>query len=854
MTLAVSTPTLEVAETTYSEQEVRSACLDYFGDIFSSDVWMNKYALRNPNGQFIEKTPDDTHRRLAKEFARIERKYDDQIDKLDPSQLSEYGQTRKNLTEDDIFNLFKNFDYIMPAGSVMAILGNPNVFASLSNCVVLPKIFDSYGGICYTDQQLAQLYKRRCGCGIDISTLRPKDLKVTNAAGTTTGAVSFMPRFSNTTEEVGQNGRRGALMISIHIKHPDIMDFIKIKGNLEKVTRANISIRITDEFMQAVKDGTKFTHQWPVDSDNPEIVTESDAREVWNEICEHAWEWAEPGIMFWDRHHYYSPSSIYPQYKNVTSNPCSEITMQGGDSCRLVCVNFFSFVDNPFTDNAKIDEDKLYEICYLAQRIGDDLVDLEIEHIDRIIEKVKNDDEPDFIKQVELQTWELLRENGLKGRRTGVGLTGIADMIAALDMRYGSEESLEIVERIMRIKCKAEFDSSIDMSIERGTFDGFDPQVERESDFIKMMAEEIPDTYIRMHLNGRRNVSLSTVAPVGSGSYMTQTSSGCEPVFSLEYTRRRRVNDEDIISDDAVIHEDSDGKWQIYDVIHYKYNLWKEITGCDDESQSPYFGAVANDIDYDSRIKLQSILQKYTTHSISSTINLPKDVPVEQVKDLYMKAWEQGLKGLTVYRDGSRTGILAAKTNKADTDDDIIVETHAPKRPKVLSCDIHYSTIGGEQWIFLVGIYNGRPYEIFGGERSKLTIPMKFKGGWISKDGTDDKGRRIYDLILGNINDPDDQFVYKNIQEHFSSIKGSYTRIVSMILRHGIPMNIVHDQLLKTNDSDMFCFERGISRVLKKYVRDGDTSTTCCPQCNTKSLIYQEGCVVCRSCGFSGCS
>ncbi|HTB07478.1 MAG TPA: adenosylcobalamin-dependent ribonucleoside-diphosphate reductase, partial [Bacteroidia bacterium] len=509
-------------KTQLSYDEIREKCIKYFGgDEMAASTWMNKYALRDKNGNLQESTPDDMHRRMAHEFARKEKEYSE-FATLNGrhNQLSEYGQKRGLLTEEKIFELFKGFKYVIPQGSVMFGLGNKHVVASLSNCVVLPEIYDSYGGIMHTDQQLAQLFKRRCGVGIDISTLRPSGQSVNNSAGTTTGAVSFMERFSNTTREVAQNGRRGALMITIDVAHPDVENFVNIKQDLTKVTGANISVRLSDEFMQAVVDNKDYTHRFPIESATPSVTKTVKARDLWNTIIKAAHQSAEPGLIFWDRQHKYSTSSVYPGFKNVSTNPCSEIAMQGGDSCRLIAINLYNFVNDPFTAKASFDYKKFYEVTYESQRLMDDLVDLELEAIDRIKEKILSDKEPSDIKTVEVDTWKLLYDAGKKGRRTGLGFTALGDAMAALNHKFDSKEAMAEVEKLMHTKCEAEFNSSIDMAVERGSFEGFDPKIENTSEFVQMMQKEMPDVYNRMMKLGRRNISISTVAPTGSLSIL----------------------------------------------------------------------------------------------------------------------------------------------------------------------------------------------------------------------------------------------------------------------------------------------------------------------------------------------
>ena len=548
---------------TYAYEQVLEAAVAYFnGDELAGTTWMNKYAMKNKEGEFVEQTPDDMHRRMAKEFGRIEADYKLKYNLNGSAKfLSKYGQEREDLTEEKVYNYFKKFGYIIPQGSVMSSLGNHYKLASLSNCIVVPELHDSYGGVFYTDQQLAQLFKRRCGVGVDISNLRPSGARVSNAAGSTSGAVSFMNRFSNTTREVAQNGRRGALMLSMDIAHPDVEDFITIKQDLQKVTGANISIRLSDEFMKAVENNAEYTHKWPIDSETPKFSKTVKAKELWNTIIECAHNTAEPGLIFWDRQHWYSTSSVYPGYKNTSTNPCSEIAMQGGDSCRLIAINLFNFVENPFTKDAKFLMEDFYKSTYEGQRLMDDLVDLETEAIGRILRKVDADDEPENIKQVEKETWELLLKTGKEGRRTGLGFTALADMVAALGMAIDSDDAIAKVEEIIKEKCRAEFDSSIDMSLERGSFVGFDAKIENTSEFVQMLEVELPEVYERMMKFGRRNISISTVAPTGTLSMLAQTSSGIEPVFMTHYKRRRKINEQDREAKVDFI-DDLGDKWQ----------------------------------------------------------------------------------------------------------------------------------------------------------------------------------------------------------------------------------------------------------------------------------------------------
>ena len=578
----------------YTYDQVLEKSIFYFnGDELAATTWMNKYAMKDDLGKFVEQSPDDMHKRMAKEFGRIEADYKLKYNLNGSAKfLSKYGQEREDLTEEKIYNYFKDFGCVIPQGSVMSSLGNYYQLASLSNCIVVPELHDSYGGVFYTDQQLAQLFKRRCGVGVDISNLRPAGARVSNAAKSTSGAVSFMNRFSNTTREVAQNGRRGALMLSMDIAHPDVEDFITIKQDLQKVTGANISIRLSDEFMNAVEADKEYTHKWPIESENPQFTKTIKAKELWDTIIKCAHNTAEPGLIFWDRQHWYSTSSVYPKYKNTSTNPCSEIAMQGGDSCRLIAMNLYNFVEKPFTKDAKFLMEEFYQATYEGQRLMDDLVDLETEAIGRILAKIDADDEPDEIKAVEKETWELLLKTGIEGRRTGLGFTALADMVAALGMAIDSDEAITKVEEIMKEKCRAEFDSSIDMSLARGSFVGFDAKIEKTSEFIQMMKKELPDVYERMMKFGRRNISVSTVAPTGTLSMLAQTSSGIEPVFMTHYKRRRKLNEQDREAKVDFI-DDSGDKWQEFTVYHHNLKKWMDITGETDISKSPYAGSTA---------------------------------------------------------------------------------------------------------------------------------------------------------------------------------------------------------------------------------------------------------------------
>ncbi|MBL7892260.1 MAG: adenosylcobalamin-dependent ribonucleoside-diphosphate reductase [Bacteroidia bacterium] len=839
---------------TYSYEEVLKNCVAYFdGDELAASTWMNKYAMKDKNKKFLELTPADMHLRMAKQFARIEKEYKEKSHLNGSFKfLSKYGQEREFLDERKIFSYFKDFRYVIPQGSVMSSLGNPHIIASLSNCIVLPEIYDSYGGIFYTDQQLAQLFKRRCGVGIDISTLRPAGMSVSNAAGTTTGAVSFMERFSNTTREVAQNGRRGALMITIDIAHPDVEQFITVKQDLSKVTGANISIRLSDEFMNAVSNNTNYTLRWPIDAAKPKYTKVVKAQELWNTIIKCAHNTAEPGLIFWDRQHYYSTSSVYPGFKNVSTNPCSEIAMQGGDSCRLIAINLFNFIEKPFTAKAKFNYKKFYEITYEAQRLMDDLVDLELEAIERIMAKIESDVEPDYIKEVEINTWKLLYNAGRKGRRTGLGFTALGDTLAGLSLKFDSAEAISEVEKIMKTKCEAEFDSSIDMAIERGKFSDFDTKIENTSEFVQMLKKDLPKVYTRMMKFGRRNISISTVAPTGTLSMLAQSSSGLEPVFMLSYKRRRKVNPQD--KNGRVDFVDPMGdSWQEFTVYHHKLRLWMETTGETDISKSPYQGSTAPEIDWHKRIELQSAVQKYTTHSISSTINLPNDVSIDKVGQIYLEAWKSGLKGITVYRDGSRTGVLVSNEKKPESVD--IKETQPPKRPKTLEAEIVRFMNHDEKWIAVVGVISGKPYEVFTGRAEEsFSIPQWLERGWVIKNKTEDGSKR-YDFQY--MDKEGYRVTIEGLSRSFNKEYWNYAKLISGVLRHGMPLPHVVgliENLHLYNDT-INTWKTGVERALKKFIPDGTKAVDRkCNECGSPDgLIYEEGCIKCKNCGSSKC-
>lgn len=847
--------------------------LNYFnGDELAANVWQSKYATED------EETPDDMHLRMAKEFARIESKYIDSESELDS--LSKYGQERKFLTEDKIFELFKDFKYIIPQGSIMSQLGAKSI-GSLSNCFVIGQPEDSYGGIFQKDEEMVQLMKRRGGVGIDISTLRPRETAVSNAAKTTTGAVSFMHRFSNSTNEVAQNGRRGALMLSIDINHPDVMDFIKIKRDRTSVTGANISIKINNEFMKAVENDEDYILRFPcnlsgdisypdpkqleynkllkLNSDKKEkegYIKKIKAKEYWDEIIKSAHGYAEPGIIFVDNHYNYSPDGVYKQYKGVTTNPCGEIFMQEYDACRLIAVNLYSFVENPFTINATFNFDKFYKINYEAMRLSDDLIDLELEYIDRILRKIRADKESSDVKEREYNLWKKVRNTAASSRRTGLGFTALGDTLAALRLKYDSDEALEVIESIMKTKMKSELDCTIDLAILRGTFEGWDPSEEitgpgfpaiGNNSFYQFIWDEFPKQTEKMLKYGRRNVSWSTVAPTGTVSLLTQTTSGIEPLFQPFYIRRKKVTDD---SERVDFVDELGVKWQEFPVLHPKFKEWMKLTNGEsyvigiekatkEELQSlfeksPWYGSTANDIDWVKRVEIQSVIQKYITHSISSTINLPNNVTEEEVSEIYIESYKKGLKGITVYRDGSRSGVLVTETAKSRDSFEYI---DAVKRPRELHSKTHVTTFNGEKYNVFVGLMNNKPYEIF------VTNYFTKEDDLIIKKIK--KGR--YDLIKNG------ETYSEDITTEMSDEQEAVTRLVSTSLRHGADIKFIVEQLSKT-PGDMFSFTKVLSRVLKKYIPDGAKSTITCNDCGSSNVIFEEGCNKCLDCGSSKCN
>ena len=837
---------VDVERKIYTNDEAFKASLEYFkGDELAARVWVNKYALKDSYGNLFERTPDDMHHRLASEIHRIELKY--------PNPLS----------EDLIYSVIKDFTYIVPQGGPMTGIGNDYQIASLSNCFVVGNLgdSDSYGGILKTDQEQVQLMKRRGGVGHDLTHIRPSGSPVLNSALTSTGVVPFMERFSNSTREVAQDGRRGALMLTISIKHPDAEKFIDAKLKAGKVTGANVSVKIDDEFMKAVTNGGSYIQQYPVYSKNPKIKQEIDARKLWKKIVHNAWKSAEPGILFWDTVIRESVPDSYADlgYRTVSTNPCGEIPLCPYDSCRLLAINLFSYVTEPFTKNAKFDFELFKEHTGLAQRIMDDIIDLELEKIDSILEKIGADPEGDEIKGVEKTLWQSIRHKSEEGRRTGIGITAEGDMIAALGLRYGSENAIDFSIEVHKTLALETYRSSVYLSKERGPFAIYDPEREKDNPFIQRLKDADDGLYNYMLKHGRRNIALLTIAPTGTTSLMTQTTSGIEPVFLPVYKRRRKVNPNDKDVNVSFVDEMGDA-WEEYNVFHHKFIDWlksqnynpEEIKALSDSKidevikKSPYYKATSNDVDWVSKVKMQGAIQKWVDHSISVTINLPKDANKDLVGDLYVTAWKSGCKGATVYRDGSRAGVLLS--NK---DDDVVFH----KRPKVLDAEIIRFNNNNEKWVAFVGVKDGKPYEIFTGlvDEEMFPIPESIKKGQIVKN-KDKDGKNRYDFQYT------DKYGYINtnggLSHMFQPEFWNYAKLISGVLRHGMPIpdvvNLVSS--LQLDNETINTWKVGVERALKKYIPDGTKAKGGkCTDCKSPNLVYQEGCLVCMDCGSSKC-
>ena len=804
------------------ESEVREATLEYFsGDELATNVFMTKYCLKDKKGKFVEKTPDDMHRRLASEFARMEDKF----------------ITRKSnhLTEREIYSYLKDFKYIVPQGSPMMGIGNDYVNVSLSNCVVVDNPQDNVSSIMDAGKDLANLFKRRCGVGLDISDLRPAGAPVNNSARTTTGAWSFADFYSYVCRMIGQNGRRGALMISMDIRHPDIEAFVKMKQDLTKVTGANVSIKISDTFMKAVENKESFTLQFPVDAEEPEYTDDIDAVTLWHSIINSAATTAEPGLLMWDNITKNLPAHCYPEFETKTTNPCGEIPLSSYDSCRLLSLNLKNLVKNSFEKNADFDFGKLKEVAAVGMRLSDDLVELELEKLQNIRNVADSADEKSL--------WTKLYGAALNGRRTGLGTHGLADAIACLNLAYDSPEALVIIEKIYRTLRDAAYEESVYLAQERGAFPAFDWSVEENNEFIQRLPEDLK-RLIAEH--GRRNISILTNAPTGSVSIMSQTSSGLEPVFRNSYTRRRKLShDEQHLDADHV--DDLGDRWLEYQVFHHNAQAWLDWHPFNDPGDLPAFFVESDTIDWQQRVAVQAVIQQSIDHSISSTINLPKGTDPQLVGELYMEGWRQGLKGITVYVEGSRSGVLVSDAPK----DKEFPQNTAPKRPVELPCNIHHTTIQGEKWVVMVGLMEDRPYEVMGGLAQYIEIPRDKVQGTLIKHPRKTMNS-IYDLHIGTNGDT---VIVKDLVKVFDNPNQSgFTRMISLGLRHGANIQYVVEQLQKDRDSDMFSFAKCIARILKNYIPDGQTATEkTCGECATEGLVYVEGCVTCKNCGFAKC-
>lgn len=838
---------------TYTYEEAFKASLEYFGgDELAARVWVNKYAVKDSFGAIYERSPQDMHWRIANEIARVEAKY------------------QNPMSAQEIFDLLDHFKYIVPQGSPMTGIGNDFQVASLSNCFVIgiDGKADSYGGIIRIDEEQVQLMKRRGGVGHDLSHIRPKGSPVKNSALTSTGLVPFMERYSNSTREVAQDGRRGALMLSVSIKHPDSESFIDAKMTEGKVTGANVSVKIDDEFMQAVTNGTDYTQKYPIDSSEPIVTKEINAGELWKKIIHNAWKSAEPGVLFWDTIRRESIPDCYADlgFKTVSTNPCGEIPLCPYDSCRLLAVNLYSYVRNPFTAEASFDYELLREHVQKAQRIMDDIIDLEIEKINAILAKVESDPEIEEVKAAERHLWEKIMRKSTMGRRTGVGITAEGDMLAAMGLRYGSNEAIDFSVEVHKTIALSAYRSSVNMAKERGAFEIFDYKREENNPFINRLREADPQLYEDMKQYGRRNIACLTIAPTGTVSIMTQTTSGIEPVFMPVYKRRRKVN-----PNDPEVHVDftdeNGDTFEEYVVYHHKFIEWMKKNNIDTTkrysqveidalvARSPYAKATSNDIDWVSKVEMQGRIQKWVDHSISVTINLPNSVDEKLVNELYITAWKSGCKGCTVYRDGSRAGVLVAADSKKEKKEPeemkpIITET----RPTVLEADVVRFQNNKEKWVAFIGLLNGEPYEIFTGQQDDedgIPLPKSVVRGHIIKH-TNEDGSKRYDFQFEN------KIGYKTtiegLSERFNPEFWNYAKLISGVLRYKMPIEQVIKLIssLQLGSDNINTWKNGVERALKKYIKDGAASGEKCPNCRS-TLIFEEGCLHCPGCGYSKC-
>ena len=843
---------------TYSYDEAYNASLEYFkGDELAARVWVNKYAVKDSFGNIYEKSPEDMHWRIANEVARVEAKY--------PNALS----------SQELFDLLDHFKYIVPQGSPMTGIGNDYQIASLSNCFVigLDGSADSYGAIIRIDEEQVQLMKRRGGVGHDLSHIRPKGSPVKNSALTSTGLVPFMERYSNSTREVAQDGRRGALMLSVSIKHPDSESFIDAKMTEGKVTGANVSVKLDDEFMQAAVEGKPYTQQYPIDSPNPMVSKEIDASALWKKIVHNAWKSAEPGVLFWDTIIRESVPDCYADlgFRTVSTNPCGEIPLCPYDSCRLLAINLYSYVVNPFTPEAYFNFDLFKKHISLAQRIMDDIIDLELEKIERILEKIDSDPESMEVKGSERHLWEKIYHKSGLGRRTGVGITAEGDMLAAMGLRYGTEEATEFSEKVHKTIALEAYRSSVNMAKERGAFEIYDAEREKNNPFINRLKEADPELYEEMKKYGRRNIACLTIAPTGTTSLMTQTTSGIEPVFMPVYKRRRKVN-----PNDANVHVDfvdeTGDTFEEYVVFHHKFLTWMKINGYDPDKRytqeeidelvekSPYYKATSNDVDWLMKVKMQGRIQKWVDHSISVTINLPNNVSEDLVNQLYVEAWRSGCKGCTVYRDGSRAGVLISTKKKDKKEEEEECRCKPPQvvevRPKVLEADVVRFQNNKEKWVAFVGLLDGRPYEIFTGlqdDEEGIVLPKSVTSGRIIKS-YDEDGTKHYDFQFENKRGY--KMTIEGLSEKFNKEYWNYAKLISGVLRWRMPIEQVIKLVgsLQLDSENINTWKNGVERALKKYVQDGtEAKGVKCPNCGHETLVYQEGCLICKTCGSSRC-
>ncbi len=843
---------------TYSYDEAFEASLEYFGgDELAARVWVNKYAMKDSYGNIYEKSPDQMHRRIANEIARIEGKY--------PNPM----------TADEVFALLDHFRYIIPAGSPMTGIGNNYQVASLSNCFVIgvDGDADSYGAIMRVDEEQVQLMKRRGGVGHDLSQLRPKGSPVNNSALTSTGLVPFMERYSNSTREVAQDGRRGALMLSVSIKHPDSEAFIDAKMTEGKVTGANVSVRIDDGFMEAAVNDTPYTQQFPIDTDSPIMKKDISAKNLWNKIVHNAWKSAEPGILFWDTIIRESIPDCYADlgFRTISTNPCGEIPLCPYDSCRLLSINLYSYVVNPFTKDAYFDYGLFKKHVAAAQRIMDDIVDLELEKIDQIIAKVKEDPQVNEVKSAELHLWEKIKRKSGMGRRTGVGITAEGDMIAAMGLRYGTQEATDFSVNVHKTLALSAYGSSVKMASERGAFEIFDADREKSNPFIQRLKDSDATLYESMVKYGRRNIACLTIAPTGTTSLMTQTTSGIEPVFMPVYKRRRKVNPNDTEVHVDFVDEMGDS-FEEYIVYHPKFLKWMEVNGFDSKrkytqeeidtlvAKSPYNKATANDVDWLMKVRMQGAIQKWVDHSISVTVNLPNDVDEALVNKLYVEAWRSGCKGCTIYRDGSRSGVMISAEKKKDEKKEETVPCRQPEvtevRPKELECDVVRFQNNKEKWVAFVGLLNGYPYEIFTGlqdDEEGIVLPKTVVKGKIIKQITED-GTRRYDFQFENKRGY--KTTVEGLSEKFNPEYWNYAKLISGVLRYRMPIAHVIKLVgsLQLKSESINTWKNGVERALKKYIVDGtEAKGQKCPNCGQETLVYQEGCLICKNCGASRC-